>query len=72
MNFRAEEYRRQATYRKKSSTISSQGRTPVDERGRQYDYMLALEYEDENLYPALRGAQGVRRFFDERAVAWWR
>ena len=72
MNFRAEEYRRQATHRKKSSTISSQGRTPVDERGRQYDYMLALEYEDENLYPALRGAQGVRRFFDERAVAWWR
>ena len=72
MNFRAEEYRRQATFRQRSSTISSQGRTPVDERGRQYDYMLALRYEDENLYPTLRGAGGVRRFFDERAIAWWR
>ena len=34
--------------------------------------MLALGYEDENLYPVLRGAGGVREVFDERAVKWWR
>ena len=44
----------------------------MDGRGRQYGYMLALGYEDENLYPPLRGVEGVRRVFDERAVRWWR
>ena len=34
--------------------------------------MLALGYEDENLYSTLRDGEAVRRFFDERAIAWWR
>lgn len=72
MSFRDEEYRRQESFRWRSATISSDGRTVVDEPGRRYGYMLALGHEDENLYPALRGAQGVRRFFDDRAIAWWR
>ena len=71
-SFRAEEYRRQEGFRQRSVTISPRGRAPVDEPGRQYGHMLALGYEDENLYPTLRGAQGVRRFFDECAVTWWR
>ena len=53
-------------------TISSNGRAPTDKEGGQYPYMLALGYEDENLYPTLRGATGVRRFFDERTIQWWR
>ena len=72
INFREREYRRQATFRSTSVTISSNGRTPTDKEGRQYPYMLALGYEDENLYPTLRGAAGVRPFFDERAIEWWR
>ena len=72
MSFKAEAYRRQENFRQRSATISAQGRAPVDELGRRYGYMLALGYEDENLYPTLRGAQGVCRFFDERAVTWWR
>ena len=72
LNFKAREYRRQAAFRRSSATISSNGRIPVDENGRKYDYMLALGHEDENLYPSLRGASGVRRFFDERAITWWR
>ena len=72
MSFRDEEYRRQESFRQRSATISSHGKAPVDEPARRYDYMLALGYEDENLYPSLRGAQGVRRFFDDRGVKWWR
>ena len=72
MSFRDEEYRRQESFRQTSATISSHGRAPVDEPARRYDYMLALGYEDENLYPSLGGAQGVRRFFDDRGVKWWR
>ena len=72
MEFRAEAYRRQATFRQRSATISGHGRAPVDGRGRQFGYMLALGYEDENLYSTLRDGEAVRRFFDERAIAWWR
>lgn len=72
MSFKAQEYRRQGNFRRTSPTISARGRTPIDERGRQYGYMLALGHENENLYPTLRGPEGVRRFFDERNVTWWR
>ena len=72
LNFKAREYRRQAAFRRSSATISSNGRAPVDENGQKYDYMLALGHEDENIYLSLRGASGVRRFFDERAITWWR
>lgn len=72
MNFREREHQRQATFRRTSATISSNGRVPIDKEGRQYPYMLALGYEDENLFPTLRGAEGVRRFFDERSIEWWR
>ncbi len=72
MSFKIQEYRRQEDFRERSVTVSEPGRAPADEKGRRYGYMLALGYEDENLYPTLRGAGAVRRFFDERAIAWWR
>ena len=72
IKFREREYLRQAAFRATSATISSSGRTPVDKMGREYPYMLALGYEDENFYPTLRGSDGVRRFFDERSIEWWR
>ncbi len=72
VNFREREYRRQAEFRRTSATISSNGRAAIDKEGGQYPYMLALGCEDENLYPTLRGAYGVRRIFDERAIEWWR
>ena len=72
MSFKAREYRRQEGFRQRSGTISAPAKAPADDKGRRYGYMLALGHEDENLYPTLRGVGGVRRFFDERAVAWWR
>ena len=72
LKFKEREYRRQAAFRRRSKTISSDGRSPVDEPGQRHDYMLALGYEHENLYPTLRSAEGVRRFFDERGITWWR
>ena len=72
MSFREVEYHRQTAFRGASATISAGGRWPTDEPGRRYDYMLALGHEQENLYPALRGESGARRFFDQRRVQWWR
>ena len=72
INFREREYCRQATFRSTWVTNSSNVRAPTGKEGRQYPYMIALGYEDENLYPTLRGAAGVRLFFDDRTMEWWR
>ena len=70
-SFEEQEKRRQATFRSASATISSKWGARLDKDGPQLDYWLALGSEDENLYPSLRGAEGVRRIFDERDIKWW-
>ena len=72
MNFGNDERKRQADFRNSSSTISEQGRTPTDEKGKRHGHLLALGYEEENLIPEIRGEQGARKFFKDRGIAWWR
>lgn len=71
-DFRNLVLRRQARFKETSSTVSEQGRCPSDELGRRHGHLLALGYEDENLYPSLRGASGVRSFFKQRGLKWHR
>ena len=70
-NFGNSERERQARFRDASPTISEQGRSPADDGGQRHDYMLALGYEDENLYPQLRSKDGARKFVAERGIKWW-
>lgn len=72
MDFGARERRRQAEFRDKSTTVSQEGRTPNDDKGRRNGHLLALGYEDENLFPTLRGPTGARAFFAQREIHWWR
>ena len=71
-NFGKVARKHQADFRASSSSISEQGRTPSDDKGRRHGHLLATGYEDENLYPSLRGEAGVRRFFAERRIKWHR
>ena len=63
---------KQADFRNNSETISSEGRSPTDDKGQRHGHLLALGNESDNLYPALRGDEGVLRFFRERRIKWWR
>ena len=67
-NFESGEKARQANFRMTSPTISARGRNPSDI---QRPYLLALDCEDENLYPGIRGQDGAHRFFKERGIKWW-
>jgi hypothetical protein len=60
---------RQAAFR---ATLPVEARTSTDEPWARYDFLLALGYEDETLYPTLRGAGGARDYFSERGARWWR
>lgn len=62
----------QAEFRKFSPTISPKGRLPQDKIGQKHGHLLALGCEEENLYPALRGEEGVQKFFREREIKWHR
>ena len=64
--------RQQADFRDKSTTISDQGRSPLDDKGQRHGHLLATGWEDENLYPSLRGESGACRFFRERRIKWHR
>ena len=55
-----------------SAAISADAKSPSDERGRGYDYMLAFGHEEQNLYPSLRGVSRARRFMEARGIRWWR
>ncbi|MDE0457014.1 MAG: hypothetical protein OXI15_06960 [Chromatiales bacterium] len=55
---------RQAWFREQSSLPRYSG-------GRRHRHLLASGYEDENLYPTLRGENGARRFFEIRGIKWW-
>ena len=61
----------QAKFRSNSPTISDRGRSPTDPKGLERGWLLAHGYEEENLYPGLRGADGALKFFSERGIAWW-
>ena len=62
----------QASFRNTSPTISEKGRSPSDDKGQRHGHLLAIGYEDENLYPSLRGEAGARQFFKERGIKWHR
>ena len=60
----------QADFRCSSSTISPNGRSPRDEIGIKRGWLLAHDYEEENLYPGIRNDEAIE-FFREREMAWW-
>ena len=68
-NFERVEKQRQAYFRKTSPTISDAGKNPLDIKR---PYLLAIDWEEENLYPAIRGQDGAQRFFEDRKIKWWR
>ena len=57
--------KQQAKFRNTSSTISDEGRS-----WEPHKHILATDCEEENLYPALRGDDGARKFFGERGISW--
>ena len=64
--------KRQTSFRDTSTTISPEGRSPSDNSGRRNGHLLAHGYEEENLYPTLRGGNGATGFFRERDIKWYR
>ena len=62
--FGREERLRQARFRESLSA-------PSDAFGRRHGHLLALGHELENLYPALRSANGACRYFEDRQIKWW-
>lgn len=72
MDFGKQERKRQKTFRDSSPTISPEGRCPTDDKGRRNGHLLALEHEEEKLYPPLRGPAEARAFLTARDIHWWR
>ena len=62
----------QGRFRDTSSTISSLGRTPTDEKGLRHPHLLASGCEEENFYPGIRGPGGAVGFFAKRGIRWWK
>lgn len=62
----------QQRFRDTSPTISTQGRFPFDDKGRRNPHLLALGFEEENLYPGIRGPGGAIDFFGQRGIKWWK
>jgi hypothetical protein len=63
--------RRQACFRNTSDTISELARHPVDAVGRRHKHLLAVDAEEENLFPSLRDGEALK-FFASRRIKWWR
>ena len=63
---------RQGVFRGKSHTVSADAKLPEDEKGRRNSHLLALGYEEENLYPGIRGTGGAVAFFAQRNIKWWK
>ena len=70
-NFGTQERRWQAGFRACSSTITDAGRLPSDDKGQRNGHLLALDNEQENLYPPLRRDAVASDFLSDRKVAWW-
>lgn len=62
---------RQKGFRASSNTISDHARFPSDPAWQRHAYLLAIDAEEENLFPTLRGAHALG-FFAERRIHWWR
>ena len=63
---------RQAAFKAESQTISASAKHPTDEKGLRNPHLLALGYEEENLYPGLRGMGGAVDFLGQRNIKWWK
>ena len=63
---------RQRAFRDQSQTVSGDAKHPEDERGLCNPHFLALGYEEENLYPGIRGMGGAVDFFAQRNIKWWK
>ena len=63
---------RQRAFRDESHTVSADAKHPEDERGLRNSHLLALGYEENNLYPGIRGTDGAVAFFAQRNIKWWK
>jgi hypothetical protein len=63
---------RQGQFRDASPSISQLAREPADDKGQRHPHLLALGFEEENLYPPLRGPGGAIAFFRDRGIQWWK
>ena len=57
--------------RERQARFREQASLPRYSGGRRHGHLLASGYEDENLYPTLRGENGASRFFASRGIKWW-
>ncbi|MDE2823506.1 MAG: hypothetical protein OXK79_08370 [Chloroflexota bacterium] len=64
-DFDAAAKERQAYFRATSPTIRGEGRSR-----NQPHHVLASGYEEENLFPTIRGQNGAREFFNIRRIKW--
>jgi len=71
-SFGSQGRRKQGIFRETSATISEAARCPNDNVAKRHGHLLAVGYEQENLYPSLRGPEGAVRFFADREIKWWR
>jgi hypothetical protein len=71
-DFGAQARRKQGEFRDSSLSITSEGRSPDDEKGLRNGHLLALGHEKENLYPPLRSPTSAEAFFAARDIKWWR
>ena len=64
--------RRQRQFRNTSPTVSDQGRSPTDDKGKRNFHLLAIGCEAENLFPGVRSEGGAIDFFRQRGVKWFK
>lgn len=62
----------QGKFRDTSPTISFYGKNPDDLKGKRNKHLLALGYEQENLFPGIRNDEPVSTFFADRGIKWWK
>ena len=62
----------QQVFRDESHTVSAEGKHPRDDKGLRNPHLLALGYEEENLYPGIRSMDGAVDFFGQRNIKWWK
>jgi hypothetical protein len=62
----------QGKFRDTSPTISAAGRNPGDVKGKRNNHLLALGYEQDNLFPGIRHGEPVSNFFVDRGIKWWK
>jgi hypothetical protein len=68
MSFDIEAKHQQSKFR---TTLSPEARQPTDGEGQSIGHVIPPGYEQENLYPSIRGTDGALAFFGERKIKWW-